>query len=142
MTARRTPVCVWALFLTVGTAWCGQAGALDKATKKERDRSLAAIEIEGKAARSTGRAVATPAPVVTRESLWKSFPADIREMVYRWDPSDSRNEKERQRALFDFIYEGFDSAAWIPESLFKRKERLAPFGDADAIITQTIGLVG
>ncbi len=40
------------------------------------------------------------------------------------------------------MYEGFDSAAWIPQSLFTRKQLLAPFGDPDAIITRTIGLVG
>src|SRR5579872_1706304 len=127
MTARRLRVVVCALFLVAGAMWCGQTRAIDRAAEKSRDRSLAAV---------------TPAPIVTRESLRQSFPSDIREMVYRWDPRDSRSETMQQRALFNFMYEGFDSAAWIPESLFKRKERLAPFGDADAIITQTIGLVG
>ena len=82
-----------------------------------------------------------PLPL-TRETLWRSFPADIREMVYRWDQDDPRTDEERTRALFDFMYEGFDSAAWVPQSLFKRKELLAPFGDPDAIITRTIGLIG
>jgi hypothetical protein len=82
-----------------------------------------------------------PAPL-TRDALWQSFPADIREMVYRWDPRDPRGDEERLRALFDFMYEGFESAAWVPQSLFHRKELLAPFGDPDAIITRTIGLVG
>ncbi len=77
----------------------------------------------------------------TREILWRSFPADIREMVYRWDPRDRRSDDERMRALFNFMYEGFDSAAWVPQSLFKRKELLIPFGDPDAIISQTIGLI-
>ena len=127
MTARRMRVVVCVLFLAVGPVWCGRARALDRAADKDGNRSLAAV---------------TPAPVLTRESLWQSFPSDIRAMVYRWDPSDPRSETERQRALFNFMYEGFDSAAWIPESLFKRKERLAGFGDVEAIITQTIGLVG
>ena len=83
-----------------------------------------------------------PPHPLTRETLWRSFPADIREMVYRWDPRDPRSEEERRRALFDFIYEGFDSAAWVPQSLFQRKELLAQFGVRDAIVTQTIGLVG
>jgi hypothetical protein len=79
---------------------------------------------------------------LTRETLWISFRTDIREMVYRWDPQDSRSEQERRRALFDFMYEGFDSAAWVPQSLFERKELLAPLGDADAIVTRTVGLIG
>jgi hypothetical protein len=79
---------------------------------------------------------------LTRETLWRSFPADVRELVYRWDCHDRRSEEERRRALFDFLYEGFDSAAWVPQSLFQRTALLAPFGDPDAIITQTIGLVG
>jgi hypothetical protein len=83
----------------------------------------------------------TPQPV-TRDALWKSFPADTREMVYRWNPHDTRSGEQRSRALFDFMYEGFDSAAWVPQSLFKRTELLAPFGNPEAIITQTIGLVG
>ncbi len=77
----------------------------------------------------------------TRETLWRSFPADIRDMVYRWDPDDPRTEDQRRRALFDFMYEGFESAAWVPQSLFKRKELPAPFGDPGRIISQTIGLV-
>lgn len=81
-------------------------------------------------------------PRPTRETLWRSFPADIREMVYRWDPDDPRSEEQRRRALFDFMYEGFESAAWVPQSLFERKELLAPFGDPGAIISQTIGLIG
>jgi hypothetical protein len=76
------------------------------------------------------------------EALWRSFPADIRQMVYRWDPHDPRTEEERRRALFDSMYEGFDSAAWVPQSLVERKELLAPFGDPDAIITRTIGPIG
>jgi len=76
---------------------------------------------------------------LTREALWQSFPADIREMVYRWDRHDPRSEEERRRALFDFMYEGFDSAAWVPLSLFQRKELLAPFGDPEAIVRAAIG---
>jgi len=94
-------------------------------------------------ASAVGQESGNRAPLpMTRETLWRSFPADIREMVYRWDPHDPRSEEERTRALFDFMYEGFDSAAWVPQSLFKRKELLAPFGDPDAIITRTIGLIG
>jgi hypothetical protein len=81
-----------------------------------------------------------PLPL-TRETLWRSFPADIREMVYRWDPHDPRSDEERRRALFDFMYEGFESAAWVPQSLFKRKDLLAPFGEPGSIVSQTIGLV-
>ena len=39
------------------------------------------------------------------------------------------------------MYEGFQSAAWVPQSLFNRQELLAPFGDPGSIISQTIGLV-
>jgi hypothetical protein len=106
-----------------------------------RDRAVGAPPADGGARAPIGRDDRTSLPL-TREALWRSFPADIREMVYRWDPRDPRIEQERRRALFDFMYEGFDSAAWVPQSLFERKEMLAPFGDPDAIITRTIGLIG
>jgi hypothetical protein len=79
---------------------------------------------------------------LTRDALWQSFSTDIREMVYRWDAEDPRSDEQRRRAIFDFMYEGFDSAAWVPQALLQRKELLAPFGDPDVIITRTIGLVG
>ena len=50
--------------------------------------------------------------------LRSTFESDTRRLVYRWDPADPRPEAERQTALFDFIYQTYDSSAWIPQSLF------------------------
>jgi hypothetical protein len=109
--------------------------------KVRRERAAEVLPADGGPQAPVDEANRAALPL-TREALWRAFPADIREMVYRWDPHDPRTEEERRRALFDFMYEGFDSAAWVPQSLFKRKEVLAPFGDPDAIITRTIGLIG
>jgi hypothetical protein len=140
MKAPRLWKCLEVSCLIGGCALLGAAPKPDKPVTANRERPLAALPADGKA-----QAPGEPKPnqlAVTRESLWRSFPADIREMVYRWDPRDPRSEDDRRRALFVFMYEGFDSAAWIPQSLFARKQLLAPFGDPDAIITRSIGLVG
>ena len=42
----------------------------------------------------------------------------MRNVVYRWAPEDPRPEAERRMALFDFVYQTYDSSAWIPQSLF------------------------
>ncbi len=133
MTSRQMWVYLWASCLIVGLVLLGAAPPPGEPAEVLRDRDVAAVSADGDAR--------VPLPL-TRETLWGSFPADIREMVYRWNPRDPRDEGERRQALFDFMYEGFDSAAWVPQSLFKRGELLAPFGDPDVIITRAIGLVG
>jgi len=42
----------------------------------------------------------------------------MRNVVYRWSPDDPRSEDDRRAALFDFVYQTYDSSAWIPQSLF------------------------
>ena len=51
-------------------------------------------------------------------------------------------EAERQRALFDFIYQTYDSSAWIPQSLFETNlVTQAVVGDVDTIVRDKVGLV-
>ena len=92
----------------------------------------------GAAARWTG---ADRAPV-SREGLWASFPSDIRHLVYRWDPADPRSEGVRLRALFDFMYQTYESSAWIPQSLFDRNlVTQVVVGDVSTIVQDKVGLV-
>ena len=62
---------------------------------------------------------------VTREGLLATFESDMRRVVYRWDTGDPRSEDTRQRALFEFVYQTYESSAWIPQSLFDRQFRRA-----------------
>jgi hypothetical protein len=79
---------------------------------------------------------------VTRDALRSTFESDTRNLVYRWDPADSRPEPERLRALFDFMYQTYDSSAWIPQSLFDSNlVTQAVIGDVDTIVSQKVGLV-
>src|SRR4051794_30439078 len=57
---------------------------------------------------------------VTREALAASFDDDMHAVVYRWAPEDPRPEAARRAALLDFVYQTYDSSAWIPQSLFDR----------------------
>ena len=139
MTSQRTCVVLGASFLIGCFTVLGADSEREEPTKVETGRAIAVPPSNG--------GVQTPIigdnhARLTREALQSSFPTDIREMVYRWDSCDPRSEEERRKALFDFMYEGFDSAAWVPQSLFKRKELLAPFGNPNVIITRTIGLIG
>jgi hypothetical protein len=59
-----------------------------------------------------------PAAAVSREALASGFDSGIRNLVVEWDPNDRRPVGERRAALFDFMYETYDSSAWIPQSLF------------------------
>jgi len=141
MIVRQILVYLWTSCLIVGLAVLSAAAAIEEPAKPQRNQAVATLPAAGDPRAPLDEDADAPLPL-TRETLRRSFPADIREMVYRWDPRDPRTEAERRQALFDFMYEGFDSVAWVPQSLFKRKELLAPFGDPDAIITQTIGLIG
>ena len=67
---------------------------------------------------SSSRAGSSRLAVVTPEGLRDDFDADLRNVVYRWDRRDPRPPHERQKALFDFVYQTYDSSAWIPQSLF------------------------
>ena len=90
-----------------------------------------------------GVAIATaPATAFTDDSLMATFDSDMRAVVYRWAADDPRPEAERRRALFDFVYQTYDSSAWIPQSLFDSNlVTQAVVGDVDTIVRDKAGLV-
>ena len=89
-----------------------------------------------------GRAPRVSARSVTRDGLRSTFDADTGRLVYRWDPADPRPEAERRAALFDFMYQSYDSSAWIPQSLFDSNlVTQAVIGDVDTIVSRKVGLV-
>jgi processive rubber oxygenase RoxA-like protein len=76
------------------------------------------------------------------ESLAGTFDADMRNVVYRWNEADPRSDTERKKALFDFVYQTYDSSAWIPQSLFDQNLiRQTVVGSVDAIVRDRVGLV-
>ena len=78
---------------------------------------------------------------VTREGLLATFESDMRRVVYRWDAGDPRSEDARQRALFDFVYQTYDSSAWIPQSLFDTNlVAQVVVGDVETIVRDKAGL--
>ena len=78
----------------------------------------------------------------TRDALAETFASDIRDLVYEWDPTDSRPRAERERLLFDFVYQTYQSSAWIPQSLFDGNAIThAVAGDVDTIIRDRVGIV-
>ena len=78
----------------------------------------------------------------TRTALATTFDADMRHVVYAWDPADPRPDMERKRALFDFVYETYQASAWIPQSLFDSNlVTQAVVGDVDTIVRDKVGLV-
>jgi hypothetical protein len=87
------------------------------------------------------RPARTPVHGVTDAALGERFAADLANVVYRWDPADPRSEADRQRALFDFVYQTYDSSAWIPQSLFDRNlATQAVTGSVDTIVRDKVGL--
>ena len=88
------------------------------------------------------RGTAASARHATRDALRSTFESDTRNLVYRWDDADPRSESERRSALFDFIYQTYDSSAWIPQSLFDSNlVTQAVIGDVDTIVGEKVGLV-
>ncbi len=88
------------------------------------------------------RGTAASARHATRDALRSTFESDTRNLVYRWDDADPRSESERRAALFDFIYQTYDSSAWIPQSLFDSNlVTQAVIGDVDTIVGEKVGLV-
>jgi hypothetical protein len=86
----------------------------------------------------------TPASAryVSRDALRSTFDKDISRLVYRWDPQDPRPESERREALFEFMYQTYDSSAWIPQSLFDSNLiTQAVVGDVETIVGGKVGLV-
>ena len=91
---------------------------------------------------AVSRSASTPRGLVTRDTLLSSFDSDMRAVVYRWAPDDPRPEAERRRALFDFVYQTYESSAWIPQSLFDSNlVTQAVVGDVDTIVRDRAGLV-
>jgi hypothetical protein len=81
-------------------------------------------------------------PGWSRATLKASFESDMRHVVYRWDPADTRTDAEKRDALFDFVYQTYDSSAWIPQSLFDGNlATQAIVGDVDSIVRDKVGLV-
>jgi len=77
-----------------------------------------------------------------QQSLREHFDPAITQLVYRWDPGDLRPEPERRQALAKFIYESYDSSAWIPQSVIDAWQ-IYPLTAAamDTIIRDRVGLV-
>ena len=77
----------------------------------------------------------------TRDALEARFASDTRNLVVRWDESDPRPLADRQRALFAFTYQTYDSSAWIPQSLFDANAiAQAVVGDVTTIVRDKVGL--
>ena len=78
----------------------------------------------------------------TQVSKEAQLTADISNLVYAWDPADPRPEHERRRSLLEFIYQSYDSSAWIPQSLLHGNWMTrAVLGDNYTIARGRIGLV-
>ena len=87
-------------------------------------------------------AAPSPAARLTRETLAASFESDIRNLVVEWSPDDPRPVTERRRALFAFVYQTYESSAWIPQSLFDSNLATQIVGgDVTTIIRERVGLV-
>lgn len=81
------------------------------------------------------------AGTLTREMLLESFAADMRSVVIEWSEGDARPVSDRQLALFDFVYQTYESSAWIPQSLFDRNlVTQAIVGDVETIVGLNVGL--
>jgi RoxA-like, cytochrome c-like len=88
------------------------------------------------------RPESAPSIAWSRAELGSTFDAGIRNLVVEWDPADRRPAAVRRQALFDFMYETYDSSAWIPQSLFDTNVLMqAVIGDIDTIVGEKVGLV-
>ena len=88
------------------------------------------------------RLEATPLTGLPDEALAATFDADMRNVVYRWNEADPRSDTERKTALFDFVYQTYDSSAWVPQSLFDQNLiTQTVVGSVDAIVRDRVGLV-
>lgn len=77
-----------------------------------------------------------------RQALLARFPQDAAGFVHRWEVRDPRPEAERLRALATFVYEGYDSSAWIPQSFIAANRLLVgSAGRVNAILRDQLGLV-
>ena len=105
-------------------------------------RIIGAVVLLAACALVIGLSAPRPAKSVSDEALSATFDSDMRNVVYRWAPDDPRSEAERRAALFDFVYQTYDSSAWIPQSLFDRNlVTQAVVGSVDSIVRDKVGLV-
>ncbi len=82
------------------------------------------------------------APPLSHEALSSTFDTGIRNLAINWDPDDPRPAAERRQALFDFMYQTYETSAWIPQSLFESNLiTQAVAGDVDTIVGEQVGLV-
>ena len=103
---------------------------------------LATLRLSAGDAVRVAAPLTAPASAAARQTLLDTFPRDVASVAYRWDPRDARPEPERLRALAAFMYEGYDSSAWIPQSFIaaaRTSQQTA--GAIDAIIRDRVGLV-
>ena len=104
-------------------------------------RVLAAGTVMAACALGLMRSASAPRNAVTREALLETFAADMRDVVVEWSAEDPRLVRDRQLALFDFVYQTYESSAWIPQSLFDRSlVTQAIVGDLETIVGQRVGL--
>ena len=87
------------------------------------------------------RSSRTAEDAMTRESLLATFADDMGAVVLEWPAEDPRPPADRQLALFDFVYQTYQSSAWIPQSLFDRNlVTQAIVGDVETIVGEQVGL--
>ena len=77
-----------------------------------------------------------------RDQLRASFASDMERVVIRWDDRDLRSADERANSLFEFVYETYETSAWIPQSIFDGNlATQVVVGDIDTIVRDKAGLV-
>lgn len=82
------------------------------------------------------------APALSKDALDETFDSGISRLVIAWDQDDARPHAARRAALFDFMYETYQSSAWVPQSLFDTNAvTQAVVGDMDTIVGREVGLV-
>jgi hypothetical protein len=90
---------------------------------------------------TVARSAAVRPDPMTRAALMASFERDLRDVVLEWSAEDRRPVEERRRALFDFVYQTYETSAWIPQSLFDGNLiTQAIVGDVDSIVRDQVGL--
>ncbi len=104
--------------------------------------ALAAVPICDAGERLNESQPPTSSGATARQALLDNFRRDATGMVYRWAPGDARCEPERLTALARFMYEGYDSSAWIPQTFIAAARASQQTTSAvDAIIRDRVGLV-
>jgi hypothetical protein len=91
---------------------------------------------------SAQRPASTPTPTTFYETMRASFDSDFRNTMCVWDAKDPRPEQERRGALSAFVYQGYGSSVWVPQSSFDTNWiTQVVLGDNGTIVRDKIGLV-